>query len=318
MLLRTLLLGAIATLACAAPATADSIVFIKGHNVWLAAPDGSQARALTRDGTAVHPYRSPSQADDGTVAVGHQDEILRLNRAGKVLSRFTGASTTDSAGGRIGPASIHEPAWVDLAPDGRHVAYGYAAFSCPSDIGCAVRSVVLTSAAGRQTTGAVQRELTHPSWIANDRLLVFGGFGNAVNVATLGGSDNDAAHWFDPAEGGAVDGELSRDGRRIAYMDGAQIVTAAVTEGVGAGVPVPECRIDGVSEKADPTWSPDGARLAYATPAGVTVATLPGADCAAAGEQLVLPGASEPDWGPASPAKPHKKPKRKPAGKRRP
>ena len=58
-------------------------------------------------------------------------------------------------------------------------------------------------------------------------------------------------------------------------------------------------------------------------PEGVTVATLPGADCAAAGEQLVLPGASEPDWGPASAAKPAvkaKKAKKKPkkASGRRP
>jgi hypothetical protein len=321
MLLRTTLLGGIAALALAAPAAADSLVYIKGHNVWVAAPDGSQARALTRDGSASDPYRSPTQADDGTIAVGHEDEIVRLNRAGKVLSRFTGASTTDSAGGVIGPNSIREPAWVDLSPDGRHVAYGYASFSCPSDIGCATRTVVLTSDAARRTAaGGVQRGLTHPSWVADDRLLAFGGFGNAVNVVGLGGSDNDAVHWFDPAEGGAVDGELSRDGRRIAYMDGAVVVTAAVTAGVGAGVPTPECRIDGVSEVADPTWSPDAQRLAYATPEGVNVATLPGADCAAASDELVLAGATDPDWGPASPAKPAaaKKPKKTSPKKRRP
>ena len=51
-----------------AAASADSIVFLKSDNVWLAKPDGSGAYQVTTDGTASSPYRSPSQADDGTIA----------------------------------------------------------------------------------------------------------------------------------------------------------------------------------------------------------------------------------------------------------
>jgi hypothetical protein len=61
MLLRILLAAAALALFPAA-AHADSIVFVKDGNVWVAAPDGSNQRALTRDGTADYPYRSPSQA----------------------------------------------------------------------------------------------------------------------------------------------------------------------------------------------------------------------------------------------------------------
>jgi hypothetical protein len=66
MLLRILLAVAAIVLVPAAAASADSIVFVKDGNVWVASPDGSGQRQLTRDGTAGQPYRSPSQADDGT------------------------------------------------------------------------------------------------------------------------------------------------------------------------------------------------------------------------------------------------------------
>src|SRR5687767_8651781 len=54
--------------AIGAPAAmADSLTFIKDHNVWLANPDGSGQHQVTLDGTASAPYESPSQADDGTI-----------------------------------------------------------------------------------------------------------------------------------------------------------------------------------------------------------------------------------------------------------
>ncbi|HWM09200.1 MAG TPA: hypothetical protein VNO82_07640, partial [Solirubrobacteraceae bacterium] len=72
MLLR-ILLAAATLLLLPAAAHADSIVFVKDGDVWVSAPDGSGQRALTRDGTADSPYRSPSQADDGTVAASFGD-----------------------------------------------------------------------------------------------------------------------------------------------------------------------------------------------------------------------------------------------------
>ena len=63
-----------------AVASADSIVYVKDHNVWLADGNGGSQYQVTLDGTADDPYRSPSQADDGTIAASHGDEILRISR----------------------------------------------------------------------------------------------------------------------------------------------------------------------------------------------------------------------------------------------
>ena len=52
----------------AGPAIADSMVFIRDGNVWLANPDGSGQYQVTLDGTPDSPYSSPSQADDGTTS----------------------------------------------------------------------------------------------------------------------------------------------------------------------------------------------------------------------------------------------------------
>src|SRR5688572_3115160 len=95
MLLR-LLLAAAALLILPAAAHADSIAFVKDGNVWVASPDGSGERALTRDGTTDSPYRSPSQADDGTVAASFRDGIRLINRSGRVVRELDPPPLTNS------------------------------------------------------------------------------------------------------------------------------------------------------------------------------------------------------------------------------
>ena len=48
-------------LLCAAPASADSISFLRGGDIWVACPDGPQQVQITHDGGYTH----QSQADDG-------------------------------------------------------------------------------------------------------------------------------------------------------------------------------------------------------------------------------------------------------------
>ena len=57
----------VAVAAVAAPAAADSMVYVKDGNVWLANADGSSPYQVTLDGTAANPYESSSEADDGTI-----------------------------------------------------------------------------------------------------------------------------------------------------------------------------------------------------------------------------------------------------------
>ena len=75
----------------AAAASADSIVYIKNNDVWLAEPDGSNETQVTDDGTAGDPYYSPSQANDGTILALKGDDINaqfhRLNQDGPAPRR---------------------------------------------------------------------------------------------------------------------------------------------------------------------------------------------------------------------------------------
>ena len=50
-------------LVAAAPAAADSIVFVRDGDVWISTPDGTTERQLTAGGG----WTSPSMADDGTI-----------------------------------------------------------------------------------------------------------------------------------------------------------------------------------------------------------------------------------------------------------
>src|ERR671917_448505 len=84
-MLRLASVAAFLTLVIAAPASADSIAFIKGGDVWLATPDGARQQQVTRTGT----YSYVSQADDGTmIALAPGERLHKLSRTGAVLADF--------------------------------------------------------------------------------------------------------------------------------------------------------------------------------------------------------------------------------------
>ncbi len=63
-------------------------------------------------------------------------------------------------------------------------------------------------------------------------------------------------------------------------------------------MPAPLCKTGAQEGLAGPTWAPDGERLAFAAPDGIWTLRAT-ADCGAAAPALLIPGASQPDWGPA-------------------
>ena len=81
-----------------AAASADSIVFVKDANVWLAHADGSGAHQVTLDGTADAPYRVPVQSDDGTIVASHHDEIVRMRQNGEVINTIDPEPLVNSVG----------------------------------------------------------------------------------------------------------------------------------------------------------------------------------------------------------------------------
>ena len=91
---------------------------------------------MTTDGTAEHPYRSPSQADDGTIAVGYGDEILRMRQNGSVLNRLDPPALINS----VSHPMDGVPVDVAISPDGTKVAYTFYGYECPVGASCGART----------------------------------------------------------------------------------------------------------------------------------------------------------------------------------
>lgn len=305
-----ILTGVIAALlVLAAPAAADSIVYVKEANVWLAAPDGSGQYEVTTDGTADHPYRSPSQADDGTIAAGYGNEIVRLRQNGEVLNRIDPPAMLDSASDAVdGP-----PIDVAISPDGARIAYTMADYACPVEAACDSRTVTAYTAADHLTPpeAAGTTYLHDPSWVTSTRTLQFGGFTHQVNVQDVDQPSD--VHWFDDydvvGQANATDlgdGELNPQGTMLAlvrgYGAGASVVWYDVSGDALHRLPTaPSMRCaTGPDEGINgPTWSPDGTSLAIADAEGIWV-KRDAADCEGAQPTLAIPGGSHPDWGPAA------------------
>lgn len=302
-----LMAAVVAGAALPAAAVADSIVYIRDNNVWVANPDGTGQHQVTTDGTSGTPYVSPTQADDGTIAAGHGDDIVRLRQNGTVVGRFDPPGLTNSVSYLVDRA----PSKVAVSPDGQRVAWSYAEYSCPIGVGCRTRTVTgVTSADG--TTPPQQLGVSYlygPSWVGNNRILVFGGYLQQVNVQDLG---SQPTHWFDDQDvvGQADstdlgDGELSPNGAYLAAIRGYGSTSRVIwyqvqgnaTSGAVPAAPTPLCetgRLDGLK---GPTWSPDSTALAWEEPDGVWV-KRGAADCTVQ-PALAIPGGREPDWGPA-------------------
>src|SRR3954469_2879836 len=228
--MRLTLLSLLLLLLLATPAAADSIVYVKDANVWVARPDGSGAVRITPDGTTSDRYGYTTQADDGTILAVRGTRFHRFDRSGRPLATF-GSVLTEKPNivGAVGPLDAR------ISPDGRTVAYWLGIMGGWYDYATGIyykdpeSAVVYQSAVdGAQLGDTVFWE--EPSWMPDSRhVLVWeplNGLTPQVASGEIGADHNHFTGWFrdretfgDPAGGHPIGaGELSRDGTRLAAL----------------------------------------------------------------------------------------------------
>ena len=292
-------------------ASADSIVYIDQGNVWSATPDGARKVQLTTGGS----WHSPTQADDGTIAaVQGTGPIQVMARDGRPLRTITTQPAKSGDGGTFAP----HPVQLSFSPDGSKLAYSYVAYSCPvaSTCGSIQRSTFYTHADVTEATPISvygnQFSVSDPEWVTNSRTLVFGGYGRQVAIDDLDAGDYNSKPWMVP-NGDMGDGEVSRDGKRLAVTSdyGANkslaffVVSGDVKTEFPPAYPELSCTTTNGDEKyGDLSWSPDGSGIAYESAGGITISRFTKfevGECAAPNDLVLSATASEPDWGPAAP-----------------
>lgn len=301
------------TLGLASTASADSIVYVKGGNVWIARPDGSSQYQVTRDGSPQRPYSSPSQADDGTIAASIGTEIVRMRQNGSVLNRMDPPPLTNSVSHPVDGA----PSAVAISPDGSRIVYSLVDVQCPiAGPACDARpATAITPADHMEPSGNLYTYGS--SWVTNTRILTFAGYMHQVNIYDVGAAED--VHWFDDEEipkdvpdTDQSDGEVNRQGTYVAtirgYGNDRTVMWLKIRGNVQTGsradgtllVPDPTigCVTTATADIAGPTWSPSGTALAWYEAGAIHVWDDVGR-CGGASSMPVIPGGSEPDWGPA-------------------
>lgn len=319
MLLRTVLCTVTAVLACAVPAQASSVVFIKDHNVWLANPDGTGQRAVTTDGYKELPYESPSQADDGTLLAGRGLRFVKLDRQGNRVGPLLPSIMV----GKPANAYAVGPFDPKISPDGHKLAYWVGTWSMWFDYGTNItwsdpKSAVIWQDADTGAQLGFTMFYEKPAWLQDsqhallneplNRLaaqIVSSPVGAHHSTVTPVFTDSDSKPAGEYYSQDVGDAEMTPAGDKLVALRGASEETIRFYD-LRSGRPVvSECYLgDPVGgSAADPTWAPDGSAVAWAEGDGIwstPVGALDSTDCSWGKPRLVIPAGSQPDWGPAA------------------
>ena len=216
-----------------------------------------------------------------------------------------------------------------ISPDGTRFAYWLSVRNigtCPiwDPLNCSFRDTdyTLVSHVERFTEGqefGAVRDYRDPSWVGNDRLLVFN-YGLGIKqgaLARVGAGEAGLRQWFNPPAGRTQigQGQLTRQGDKLVTLAGDDVFGPAQRElhfyGVPSGDPALPTSKCYVAQGAPPTgkflvpsWSPEGTAVAVGESDGIHVydnipdLSVPDADCHLITDRVLVKGSS-PAWGPA-------------------
>ncbi len=282
----------LAALVAPSAASADSILFMKGGDVWLASPDGSNQFQVTSGGG----YNYASQSESGAVIVAsRENHLVVLNRNGDVIRELPTV---------IGSSLWFGPYEPQVSPDGTHVAYQYYY----TGGGETRTGVAYANTDGGYGGYDLHTGWTYPAWY-DDSLLMHSDPPNFLSkdviLRPFGSANNTGQEWFSHGEMPQLrDGDIR--GNRMVFVAGQNADRLPVYrfEGAPGSAQIKICyawtQPNGKFES--PSISPDGSYLSWNEDDGVHIAPAGdfSADCAEPGaETLTIPGGRYPDWGAA-------------------
>jgi hypothetical protein len=285
-----------ALLIAAASAVASTLAYVKDGAVWVSAADGSDAHQV---GTGL---TFPALADDGTVyalAGNAQVAVLPPGVPEKPAIAIYGAGADELS---VSPGG-NELAWRDVQFGLHDLQHG----------------VSVEQVSDGRRTDILGDEW--PAWFSDTEVTMGGPNGGDLFDAST--NEEHQGIWPDEYTTAydtsinqyAIDRSGTRGAANMDITTGGgppqtdpnahTLVLFPVANAVPALPTKQFCVLDGSQanpvEISDLTWSPDGSTLAWQEPDGIHEASVPTtSNCAQIpGSHLVIPGGSEPAWGPS-------------------
>jgi hypothetical protein len=296
-LILSLLAIALLVLAAAAPASASSVAYIDGHNLWYASPDGARKVQVTTGGTTERPWQAVSQGRDGKTVVVHRDQFESGSRPVLYLYGADGKLITANVmpvySGATAPVY---PIGLDMDWNSNAVAYGYqyCGFACNS----LYRGYWLTFS---DNQGAYP---SNPQGASDAFNPTF--YGTRVVSSDSGGNifvqpdvpeapfTHSYQGWLEHSPGYYLSrAEVSPANDQVAIEwsqdGGAEGISIAQHDGTVPGQLVAGCELAVAGGSGNLTFSPDGSQMAWQDAEGVKVAGVPNLAAGTAACTLTAP-----------------------------